>query len=126
MNIKGGRVSITIGGATYTTRAGVSVAGATIERTNETNRDGTGYSTVKGKLATAEISFDRGERSGLVFNDALLLSTFNATIFEEDAGITHLFTKAAFGGTPSLDTESGEISGLKIETDRSNYSFRVE
>ena len=126
MDKKGGRISIQIGGRNFTARGSVSISPATVERTNDANRDGSGFSTVKAKLASAEISFDRGERLGIVFNDELLLSDFNATIFEEDARITHFFTSAGFGGTPSIDTESGEISGMKIETDRNNYSPRVE
>lgn len=126
MDRKGGRISIQIGGRNFTARGSVSISPATVERTNGVNRDGSGYSTVAPKLASAEISFDRGERSGIVFDDALLLSDFNATIYEEDARITHFFTGAAFGGTPSIDTESGEISGMKIETDRNSYSSRVE
>lgn len=126
MDRKGGRISIQITGRNHTARAGVSISPATIERTNEANRDGSGYSTIKAKLASAEISFDRGERSGIIYNDEMLLSDFNATIYEEDARITHFFTGAAFGGTPSIDTETGEITGMKIETDRNNYSFRTE
>jgi hypothetical protein len=126
MDRKGGRVSIAINGRTFTARSSVSIAPATVERTNGVNRDGTGYSTIAPKLASADISFDRGERSGLVFNDAMLLEDINVTIFEEDARITHFFTSAGWGGTPSIDTESGEVSGLKIETDRNNYSFRAE
>lgn len=126
MDRKGGRVSIQISGRNFTARSSVSISPATIERTNGANRDGTGYSTIATKLASAEISFDRGERSGIVFNDAMLLEDINVTIYEEDARITHFFTAAAWGGTPSIDTESGEISGLKIETDRNNYSFRTE
>lgn len=126
MDRKGGRVSIAINGRTFTARSSVSIMPATVERTNGVNRDGTGYSTIAPKLASADISFDRGERSGIVFNDAMLIEDINVTIFEEDARITHFFTSAGFGGTPSIDTESGEVTGLKVETDRNNYSFRAE
>lgn len=126
MDKKGGRVSIQITGRNFTARSSVSLSPTTVTRTNGANRDGTGYSTVAAKLAKADISFDRGERSGIVFNDDLLLENFNATIFEEDAGITHFFTNASWSGDPTIDTESGEVSGMSIETDRNNYSFRVE
>lgn len=126
MDMKGGRVSLTINGRTHTARASVQIMPATIERTNAANRDGSGFSTVAAKLATAEVSFDRGERIGIVFDDAMLLSSIDATIFEEDARVTHFFSRAAFGGTPTLDTESGEVSGLRIEVDRGGYSSRVE
>lgn len=125
MDVKGGRVSITLNGKTYTARASVTVMPATIERENGVNRNGSGFSTIKAKLATAEISFDRGERLGLVIDDAMILGDINATIFEEDARITHYFTAAAFGGTPSLDTESGEVTGMKVEAARNGYAFVV-
>ena len=126
MEKKGGRVSITLHGIVYSARASVTISPATVERENAVNRDGTGYSTIKPKTAFAEISFDRGERSGIVFNDAMLLGDINASIFEEDAGVTHFFTSAALGGTPSLDTETGEITGLRIDAARGGYSFRTE
>ena len=126
METKGGRVSIQIGSKTYTARAGVQIMGATIERTNGVNRDGTGFSTVAAKLAKCELTFDRGERLGIIFDDAMLLGEHNVTVSEEDTRITHFFTGAAISGTPTLDTESGEVSGLSFETDRGNYSFRTE
>ena len=126
MDKKGGRISIQIAGRNFTARGSVSISPTTVEQTNDANRDGSKYSTVKPKLASADISFDRGERIGIVFNDALLLADFNATIFEEDARITHFFTGASWGGAPSLDTETGEISGMKIEVGRGGYSPRVE
>lgn len=126
MDKKGGRVSIQITGRNFTARSSVTLDPTTVARTNGANRDGTGYSTVAAKLAKADISFDRGERSGIVFNDDLLLENFNATIYEEDAGITHFFTNASWSGSPTLDTESGEISGMSIECARNSYSFRLE
>ncbi|MBN9453256.1 MAG: phage tail tube protein [Bosea sp.] len=126
MDKKGGRVSVTINGRTFTARSSVSISPATVERSNGVNRDGSGYSTIAPKLASAEISFDRGERSGIVFDDAMLLADVNCTIWEEDAQITHFFTNAGFGGTPSIDTESGEVSGMRVEAPRNSYSFRAE
>lgn len=126
MDKKGGRVSITINGVTFTARSSVSISPATVERTNGVNRNGSGYSTIAPKLASADISFDRGERSGIVFDDAMLLSDVNATIWEEDAQITHFFTNAGLGGTPSIDTETGEVTGMRVEAPRNSYSFRTE
>lgn len=126
MDTKGGRIALQINGRTYTARASVQIMGATVERTNAVNRNGSGYSTIAPKLARAEMTFDRNERSGIVFDDSMLLSTINATIFEEDARITHYFSGAAFAGTPTLDTETGEVSGLSIEAPRGGYSFRLE
>ena len=39
------------------------------------------------------------------------------TVQEIDVGKTHLFTNARFSGRPSLDTSTGELSGLAVETD---------
>jgi hypothetical protein len=116
---KGGRIVITINGANYSARGSVSIMPARVERAAMANRDGSMATTVAAKLATAEISFDRNERLGLTWDDAMLNERVNVTIEEVDARVIHEFTAASWVGTPGLDTESGEISGMSIATD--NY-----
>jgi hypothetical protein len=118
MDNKGGRVSITIGGVTYAPReASVKVSPSRVSMENGANGDGSGYSTVKSKLASADITFDRGKPSAIQWTDAMILSSINVTIVEIDTGVTHLFTGARWSGEPELDLSTGEVSGLKIETD---------
>ena len=67
--------------------------------------------------SSAEITFDRGDPSAIQWNAAFLLAPVNVTIVELDTGATHLLTSARWSGTPSLDLATGEVSGLKVETD---------
>ncbi|MCW2276378.1 hypothetical protein GJ654_18800 [Rhodoblastus acidophilus] len=119
MDNKGGRVSISINGVNYSPReASVKISPTTVEMENGANGDGTGYSTVKPVLAAADISFDRGQTSGIKWDNAMLLADINVTVNEMDTGVSHLLTSARWSGRPELDTATGEITGLKVETDK--------
>jgi hypothetical protein len=118
MDNKGGRVSIEINGVNYSPReASVKVSPSVVELENGANGDGSGYSTVKAKLASAEITFDRGKPSDIKWTSDMVLASINATIVELDTTVIHLFTGARWSGAPELDLSTGEVSGLKIETD---------
>ena len=116
MDTKGGRCSIEINGSTYSARAKATIMPSRVSRENGVNLDGTGYSTIKPALAGIDLTFDRG--LGIVWDEALMLTELNVTFVEDDLGVTHLFTGAAFEGATSLDTETGEVSGLSIRTDK--------
>lgn len=120
MNTTGGRYELYIGGRKYSGRGTATLMTAGVSLENGANEDGTAYSTVKAQLCSLDLTFDRGV--GLKWDAAMILQAVNATFKETDAKVTHLFTDAAFSGTPSLNTESGEVSGLKIECAASNYS----
>lgn len=47
----------------------------------------------------------------------------NFTVVEKSRGFMHLFTNASVGGTPSINLQSGVISGIEIASDQ--YS-RIE
>lgn len=121
MDTKGGRVSIQIGGATHTARANVKIMNSAVERENAANLNGSGSSMVKPVLPRVEMTFDRGERLGLEYDDAFVLAEHNVTVIEEDSGFTHLFTGASVSGKPELDTATGEIAGIAFEVGRGGY-----
>lgn len=116
MDTKGGRFELTINGRTYSGRGKATIKPARAVRENGVNQDGTGYSTVKPMLASLDLSFDRGV--GLKWDEAMMLQEIDVTFKETDAGVTHLFTDANWAGEPEIDSENGEVSGLKIETDK--------
>lgn len=124
MNKTGGRISMQIDGVNYSARGEVKIMPSTVSLENGVNRDGSGYSTVKPELARAECTFD--PRAGatnengapLIYSESLLLASVNATIVELNTGTTHLLTGASFSGKPEIDTSTGEVSGLALETDR--------
>jgi len=116
---KGGRFTLDINGAVYSGRAKATISPAAATRENVANQDGTKSSMVKPKLPSLELTFDRGV--GLVWDETMMLQDLNVTFVETDAKLTHLFTDASWSGEPSIDTESGEVSGLKIECSGANY-----
>lgn len=119
MDTKGGRVSMSGNGQAFTGRGTFKVMTTGVELENFANSDGSGSSTVKPVLYCLEGEFDRGQ--GVVWTDAMMLKKWNWTFVEDDVGTTHLLTGARFAGRPTIDTGNGQVSGLKIETDRNNY-----
>lgn len=116
MQTTGGRFTAEINGRTFKGRGKATIESSTVEVNAEANQDGSGFVTVKPKLASCELSFDRGV--GLKWDAAMLLQSINLTFVETDAKVTHLFTDASWVGTPSIDTETGEVSGLSIKSDK--------
>lgn len=116
MQTTGGRFTAEINGRTYKGRGKATIETARVEVAAEANQDGSGYATVKPKLASCELTFDRGV--GLKWDAAMILQTVNLTFVETDAKVTHLFTDARWVGTPQIDTETGEVSGLSIRSDK--------
>ena len=119
MDTKGGRISMTGNGQTFVGRGAFKVMSTGVELENFANGDGSGSSTVKAVLYALEGDFDRGD--GPIWVDSMLLQSWNWTFVEDDVGVTHLFTGARFSGRPTLDTANGQVSGLKVETDKGNY-----
>jgi len=115
----GGRFTVDLNGRRYKGRGKATISPAAATRENGANMDGSMFSNVKPKLVSLELTFDRGV--GLTWDEGDMLEDLNVTFVETDAKRTHLFTDAAFSGEPSIDSESGEVSGLKIETAGSNY-----
>ena len=113
---KGGRVSLTIGNQTYSMRASAKVMPARVSLKNDANQDGSGFTTVAAKLASLEMSFDRGK--GLKWDESMILASIDATFVETDAGVTHLFTSGRWDGDPTIDTGTGEVTGMKIVSDQ--------
>lgn len=116
MDTKGGRFTAEINGRTFSGRGKATIESSTVEVNAEANQDGTGYATVKPKLASCELTFDRGV--GLKWDATMILQTVNLTFVETDVKVTHLFTDARWVGTPSIDTETGEVSGMSIKSDK--------
>lgn len=115
MDTKGGRFSLDINGRVYSGRGEASIKPARANRENGVNMDGTGYSTVKPALASIELTFDRGV--GLRWDEAMMLEEINVTFQETDTGVTHLFTRANWSGEPSINSATGEVSGLTVQSD---------
>lgn len=122
MTTSSGRVSIVIGGIPYSARGEVTLSGSNITVTADTNSDGTTYRTVKAKVRTAEVAFDKGsvltapDGTTMIWNEAMMqVVNLPVTFTEEDVGgKQHLFSGAFFTGDPSQNLSTGEISNLGI------------
>lgn len=122
MDSKGGRYTLEINGRRFSGRGKATVSPSGVEIEGGTNSDGTGYKTVKPVNPFLDLSLDRG--SGLKWDEAMMLQELNGTWHETDARVTHLFTNASWIGRPSIDSETGEVSGLKIECSPADYQSR--
>jgi hypothetical protein len=121
----GGRITITLGGARYSPRGKAVIDSSGVANSAVANHDGTVVRTTNAKPVGAELTFDRGNASANTarpkWNTAFMLQFVNVTIAEIDTGVLHTFSNATIVGQPKIDTETGEVSGLSIMTDDSNY-----
>jgi hypothetical protein len=116
----GGRITITIGGVRYSPRGKATIKPAQVQHAAMTNHDGTVTRSTVAKPAEADLTFDRGQASNGTarpkWDIAFMLPFYDITIAETDVGALHLFTGASIIGEPSIDTETGEVTGLSIAT----------
>lgn len=118
MDTKGGRFTLEINGRTFTGRGAAKINPSTVALENGANQDGSGYSTIKPKLASLDLSFDRGRSAAVKWDAAFMLARVNVTFVESDVGVTHLFTNGRWSGEGAeIDSSTGEVTGIKIETD---------
>lgn len=109
----GSRVILTVNGTRYSARSSITVRPTTKETEAESNQDGTLFVTTKAVPAEMEITFS--DRIGLDPN-VLQQSGCGIDVTAEliDMNRTYLFTKSYVVGRPEINTENGEISGLKV------------
>jgi hypothetical protein len=116
----GGRFALTVHSPTLGTvqldlRGSATIEDTTIETEAHSHSHGGMYVTTKSKPATVELMFS--DSCKLRLND-LLNCHIDATLQLIDMGRTYFFTRARLVGKPSLKTEDGEISGLKLASGR--------
>lgn len=114
MDTKGGRISLTINGQIYSGRGKATYKPSTIMRRSGANQDGTGWTAIDPKLASLEITFDRGK--SFRWDEDMILEEVNVTLVETDLRpvVTHFWTNGNWEGDPTVNTESGEVTGLSI------------
>jgi len=111
----GGRVTITANGQRWSARAAVRVMPLFYERKAESNQDGTVYTQTKPKPPEADITLS--DYCGMVIED-LMGCPIDVTIDFIDMRRKYLFTRSTIIGTPDVNSESGEIRGLKVTTNQ--------
>lgn len=108
----GGRVVLTIAGRRYRSRGAVTIRPQTFSREAEANNDGSIYTTTKARPAEAE--FTLSDQCGLRVQDITENCFVDATVDLIDMRRKYLFTRATIVGDPEINSETGEIRGLKI------------
>jgi hypothetical protein len=120
----GGRITVAKGGVRFSPRGKATIKPAMIANSVIANHDGTISTTRAAKPATADLTFDRGSAAAGTqrpkWDSVFMLDDGDWTIAEVDVGVLHIFTAATIVGEPSIDTETGEVSGLSIAT--GNYT----
>lgn len=109
----GGRIILTLGNKRYATRGGVTIRPTNKERAVGANDDGSIYITTKAVPAEAE--FTISDKCGLVLDD-LDQCFIDATFDLIDMRKKFFFTRSSVIGRPEINSETGEIKGLKIVT----------
>lgn len=110
-NASGGRVVITANGKRWSARSAVTITPINFERTVNANQDGTIYTQTKPIPAEAELSLS--DHCGMEIED-IMGCPIDVTIDMIDVRRKYFFTAAVVVGRPQINSESGEIRGLKI------------
>lgn len=125
-NNSGSRVILTVHGSNGSrripVRGSLTIMPTTVETEAGSNSDGSLYVTTKPVPATAELKLSDG--CGLKLED-LLNCTIDASMELIDIKRTYFWTNSRMVGRPSIDTESGEISGLKLASGNVTMSTLV-
>jgi hypothetical protein len=114
----GGRASVSINGILVGVRS-VTITPIPYERSVASNQDGSIYTTFKPMPAEADIVLS--DACGMTLED-LMGCPINATIVLIDVKRTYLFTNGVMVGRPTINTETGEIRGLKITANNPTYT----
>jgi hypothetical protein len=115
-NSAGGTVRLTIDGQIYSPRGSVTIMPTTKEKTAESNLDGTVYVTSKNVPAKIDVSISDG--CGLSLEDLMNHACTEATVELDEVGRTYVLVQATVVGRPSLNPETGEISGISLVAKR--------
>lgn len=119
-NAAGGRIIITANGQQWSARAAVTVIPIGYQRDSGSNQDGTLYTTYKPMPYEAEMVLS--DFCGMKIED-IMGCPINVTIQLVDVSRTYYFTSAVVVGRPAINTETGEIRGLKVQAGEGNFRY---
>ena len=115
----GGIMHFTLAGTPLTIRGKVKTSPSNVKAEKIANSDGsisrafavTGYG--------AEVTFEDspvGTATALDWDGILKGGPYNASLVEDQIGVLHTWTAMVFTGAPSVDRETGEVTGLEIHS----------
>lgn len=108
----GGTLRLTLGGVVYPVRGNVSIMPTKFEVSEGANLDGSVYTTRKPVPATVEMTIS--DSCGLSLTTLANQACVDATVELDSVGRTYVLVNGTVVGRPSLDPETGEISGVKL------------
>ena len=111
----GGTVNFSYAGTPLVMRGHIMIDPSSIKADGIANQDGSVSRTLTPRGYTAKCKF-QDSRNGLAtpqpWDTILKGGPYNITVVENQTGVTHMWTNAAFTGEPSVDRERGEVDGL--------------
>lgn len=106
----GGEMRFTFNASPIVLRAAISYNPAKYEIEGMTNQDGSVSRTLKPSAYTFEVTFEDGR--DIDWDAVMLGGPYNVTVVEDTTGTIHMWSGASFTGRPSVNRESGEVSGI--------------
>jgi len=108
----GGIIRLTVGGQVFPVRGSVTVTAVEVERTEGANVDGSIYVTSKPTAPMIEATLS--DTCGLSLMQIMNTACTDITVEMPEVGRTLVLVNGIITGKPSLNPETGEISGVKF------------
>lgn len=111
-NSAGGTMELTVNGTVYSVRGSASIMPTNLERSAESNLDGSVF--VTSKPVPYMVEFALSDRCLLDLDELMNQTCVDATITLEQVGRTYIITEGTVIGRPAIDPETGEITGVSM------------
>jgi hypothetical protein len=108
----GGEMRMLVSGKPFIFRAKFSLDPVNAAVTAIPNQDGSLSRSFKPDGYSAEITFE--DTPGTDWNSLMRAAPGPVSIIEDLTGTTHNFYNGFFEGSPMIDRETGEVTGLKV------------
>jgi hypothetical protein len=106
----GGEMRFTFNARPLVMRAAISYNPTRFEFEGMANQDNSPSRTMKPTAYNFEVTFE--DAADVDWDAVMLGGPYNVTVVEDTTGTLHMWTKAQFTGRPSVNRESGEVSGI--------------
>ena len=119
----GGIMHFTLGGTPYTIRGKVKTSPSNVKADKIANTNGSVSRSFAVTGYGAEVTFEdspTGTATALDWDAILKGGPYNASLVEDQIHVMHTWTNMIFTGTPSVDRETGEVTGLEIHSPNYN------
>ena len=112
----GGIMRLSLGSTQFKIRGTFNIDPSGLTVTAITNQDGSNSRTFKPDGYGADLK-SLENQDGIDWNALMKAPRVGARIVEETTGRLHIFSNAFLVGSPVIDTETGEVTGLSLKAD---------